>query len=77
MIPADESIEKSMKEMSGVCAYAAENPGCPFIERIIIMETNMIWLKKRFNIQMIIEGTSAIGVFASLIGLITKLQGIW
>ena len=54
------------KQEKKECPNANKNPACPYLSDIITLKEAVEWLKKGYNIQILLS-------LATLIGIIVKL----
>jgi len=48
-----------------------DNPGLTLRERMLVVETDVKWLKKGYSVQILIS----VGTFLGILGLILKIVG--
>jgi hypothetical protein len=54
------------KKQKEECPNADKNPACPYLVDIITLKESVEWLKKGYNIQIVLSAATLIGILIKI-----------
>jgi hypothetical protein len=54
------------KKQERECPNADKNPACPYLVDIVTLKESVEWLKKGYNIQIVLSAATLIGILIKI-----------
>jgi len=54
------------KKKQAECPNADKNPACPYLVDIVTLKESVEWLKKGYNIQIVLSAATLIGILIKI-----------